>query len=199
MRRIAIALLLVACSKASRSGAGSASAGPDTAPPGMVASATSDSATGRSGHDASARDGAAFDASASSEATAADGGDGGAGASASTRIRKKHFRPPRCDGPHERLYGVTCCSFTRIMPEDPGSTIVSCHGPQLGQPCAKASDCDINCLCDAHGQRATRRSGPRGPKDGTRGIVGECGGMLERGVWRCIIDDKGRVTHKIID
>jgi hypothetical protein len=45
---------------------------------------------------------------------------------------------------------------------------------------------------DPRGERA-------GPKDGTRGAQGVCRGRLQIGVWMCQIDDKGVVSHVIVD
>jgi hypothetical protein len=38
-----------------------------------------------------------------------------------------------------------------------------------------------------------------GPPSGTRGQTGVCGGDLQVGVWMCEINEKGEVSHKIID
>jgi hypothetical protein len=38
-----------------------------------------------------------------------------------------------------------------------------------------------------------------GPRDDTAGFVGHCGGRLQRGVSMCELDDRGLVTHRIID
>ena len=54
------------------------------------------------------------------------------------------------------------------------------------------------CSCDGD-DPPDPRSGPTGPADGTRGVVGTCSGELEAGVWMCELDDKGVVTHLIID
>jgi hypothetical protein len=100
----------------------------------------------------------------------------------------------------QRLFGSACC--TRYGSGErarfPGMTFLSCTGPRIGLPCRRKGDCDVACSCDAKGMLRPG-DGPQGPADGTRGFVGHCASHLQVGVWMCQIDEKGLVTHLIVD
>jgi hypothetical protein len=86
----------------------------------------------------------------------------------------------------ERQFGTTCCRSERARGEH---RALVCRGPQLGKPCQKASDCDIQCGCDpAYLQ-----------KDGQTGVTGTCIGYLPPGEWLCTLNESGRVSSLIID
>lgn len=106
-----------------------------------------------------------------------------------------------CDGPGERLFGTTCCTFEDI-PEDeisPGTEIEHCAGPQIGKPCRRAGDCDVTCSCDSRDRPPRPADDPQGPAVGTRGVVGWCSGSVRVGVFTCVIDDTGAVSRRIVD
>ncbi len=100
-----------------------------------------------------------------------------------------------------RRYGTTCCEVRGgdDRAKFPGMTFLSCHGPQIGAACQKKGDCDVACFCDDPTRARDPRSAASGPADGTLGVTGVCGGRLQIGVWMCQIDEKGAVTHVIVD
>ena len=105
-----------------------------------------------------------------------------------------------CDGPDQRKYGTTCCTaFGTRQTGFPGQTILACNGPQIGSPCRRKQDCDVECSCGMAGGPQPPGRPKRSPPSGARGRKGVCGGELLVGVWMCEIDEKGLVTHKIID
>ena len=106
-----------------------------------------------------------------------------------------------CSPTEDVRFGSTCCrrTATKGEPRMPGATVLDCRGPQVGQPCARKTDCDVVCACPGQGGRLSNMDGPSGPADGTTGIIGTCGGIVQVGVWRCEIDEAGKVTHVIID
>jgi hypothetical protein len=104
-----------------------------------------------------------------------------------------------CDGPDQRLYGTTCCTVEKIDEHHkyPGMTFLTCRGPQVGKACHSKRDCDVACSCD--GDSPGRPGDRHGPKDGTKGVTGRCADSRQIGVWMCDIDEKGVVTHLIVD
>jgi len=100
----------------------------------------------------------------------------------------------------ERSYGSTCCSAPQGREErHPGQTIMDCHGPKIGQSCKAKGDCDLACSCDDPKVLLSPSHDHAGPKDGARGVTGVCGARVQVGVWMCQIDERGVVTHVIID
>jgi len=82
--------------------------------------------------------------------------------------------------------GTTCCHTEG----EPGFRHwESCRGPQLGKPCHRRGDCDIDCECD----RALLHH------DGQTGATGHCEGAPPSGEWTCEIDEAGKITSLIID
>jgi hypothetical protein len=107
---------------------------------------------------------------------------------------------PACDHPDEVRYGTTCCRRTGSREHRfPDQTVLSCVGGQIGKACRKKGDCDVVCFCPDDGNPPAPEKGPTGPNDGTTGVTGVCGGSLQAGVWMCEIDEKGAVTHVILD
>jgi hypothetical protein len=105
-----------------------------------------------------------------------------------------------CVGPRKRLHGTTCCESKGSQETDhPGEVFLDCSGPQIGKTCTKKGDCDVVCFCKGQATLISPGAGPAGPADGTRGQTGVCGGTLQVGVWTCEIDEKGAVTHVIVD
>lgn len=109
--------------------------------------------------------------------------------------------PPECTGANEQLHGSTCCEKHAISEQNkyPGQVFLDCHGPQIGRACSAKTDCDVVCSCEPDSGLKSPRDDPAGPKDGTRGAQGRCSGRLQIGVWMCQIDEKGVVTHVIVD
>jgi hypothetical protein len=108
---------------------------------------------------------------------------------------------PTCSASDDVRYGSTCCEQTTNAgePHAPGEIVLDCHGPQIGKPCTRKGDCDILCACPGQDGPLSNDDGPSGPVDGTKGVTGTCSGILQVGVWRCEIDEDGKVTHVIID
>lgn len=106
-----------------------------------------------------------------------------------------------CVGEDRRLYGTTCCTVQGGAAEErtPGEVILDCEGPQVGKACTREGDCDIACSCDSMEEPLRPGDGQRGPADGTVGVKGVCAGQTQRGVWSCRLDERGAVTHLIID
>jgi hypothetical protein len=123
-----------------------------------------------------------------------------ASVTATTSSTRAPTPPIDCSGSDRRLYGSTCCEVLGKREEKfPGMVFLRCEGPQLGAPCASKSDCDVVCSCDSAEAPRSPGKGMQGPKDGTRGVKGTCGGTLAVGVWMCEIDEHGVVTHVIVD
>ena len=105
-----------------------------------------------------------------------------------------------CVGSNKRLYGSTCCEARGSRQEEhPGEVFLDCSGPQIGKACAKKADCDVVCFCKGQTSLVSPGASQAGPADGTRGQTGFCGAQLQVGVWMCEIDEKGAVTHVIVD
>jgi hypothetical protein len=109
--------------------------------------------------------------------------------------------PPECTGADEQLRGSTCCQRHAIRDESkhPGQVFLDCHGPQIGKSCTAKTDCDVVCSCEPDDGLKSPHDDPSGPKDGTRGVQGVCRGRLQIGVWMCQIDERGVVSHVIVD
>ncbi len=105
-----------------------------------------------------------------------------------------------CVGPRKRLHGTTCCESKGSQETDhPGEVFLECSGPQIGKTCTKKGDCDVVCFCKGQPTLVSPGDDRAGPADGTRGQTGVCGAKLQVGVWMCEIDEKGAVTHVIVD
>ena len=105
-----------------------------------------------------------------------------------------------CGGPERVAYGSTCCDVLgRGEPKSPGMVYLSCTGPRIGSPCTSKKDCDIACSCDPPDAVLGGGTPQQGPPDGTRGATGVCGGTLRVGTWMCQIDERGVVSHVIVD
>lgn len=117
-----------------------------------------------------------------------------------------HTTPPAvtvttaCTGPDQRQYGTACCDVRgKGEQKSPGMVFLTCTGPRIGKPCTSKNDCDIACSCDPPGAIVGGGTPPQGPPDGTRGATGVCGARLQVGTWMCQIDERGVVTHTIVD
>lgn len=107
---------------------------------------------------------------------------------------------PIACAPDERRLGTACCSYPNSNERErsPGQQIMSCRGPRIGLPCKKASDCDLACECPS-AQAPPWKRGRSDLPAGTKGLTGTCASGTYVGEWMCRLDDKGQVTHVILD
>lgn len=126
----------------------------------------------------------------------------GAAPMVSVRPSTPTTAPPSC-APHERPFGTACCSSPHTgegrRRRFPGQQILTCHGPRIGIPCSKKSDCDIACACPSSEVAPPHARERDDLPDGTTGLVGRCAGANYVGTWMCRLDEEGRVSHMIID
>ena len=104
-----------------------------------------------------------------------------------------------CDRRGQRRLGTACCESPEGHERrNPGQVILRCEGPRVGRPCSRKGDCDIACFCHGH-QIGPAPQSYSGPREGSTGITGVCGGTLWAGAWMCQLDENGKVTPVIID